>query len=119
MSRNKRQLGNQVELAVKSFLQGHGVRIVEHSFRCRFGEIDLIGYDEDTLVFFEVKYRSTEEYGYAEEAVDLRKQKKISKVSDVYRLYHHIPMNQAVRFDVVAVQNHTATWIKNAFEYCG
>ena len=56
---NKRSLGTFYEEQAITYLQQYQIRIVERNFRNRFGEIDLIGYDGNTLVFFEVKYRKS------------------------------------------------------------
>ncbi len=52
---NKREIGAAYEEAAAVFLEKKGVRILERNFRCRQGEIDLIGRDGEYLVFFEVK----------------------------------------------------------------
>ena len=114
---NKRRVGTNWEKLVKEYLQEHKVIILEHSFRCRSGEIDLIGKDGEYLVFFEVKYRSNSEHGCAEEAVDCRKQIKICRVSDYYRYTHGISEHTDVRYDVIAVNGDELLWYKNAFPY--
>lgn len=91
----------------------------EQNFRCRQGEIDLIGYDGEYLVFFEVKYRSGNSKGSAGEAVGFMKQKKICRVADYYRMLHHCAEDTPIRFDVVAVEEGRVEWIKNAFDYVG
>ncbi|MCI2048426.1 MAG: YraN family protein [Lachnospiraceae bacterium] len=101
-------------------MQSRGVRILEHSFRSRQGEIDLIGTDaEDTLLFIEVKYRKNDRYGTAAEAVTEEKQRTISEVSDFYRYIHHIGDGQRMRYDVVAIEDGDISWIRNAFPYRG
>lgn len=56
---NKRETGTRKEEAGGDFLTRRGVKILERNFRCRQGEIDLIGMDGQYLVFVEVKYRKT------------------------------------------------------------
>lgn len=115
---NKRSLGSFYEEQAIRYLQQYDVRIVDRNFRNRFGEIDLIGYDGDTLVFFEVKYRSGDTSGYAEEAVGVKKRHTICRVSDYYRVIHEISDNTAIRFDVLAINDSKIRWIRNAFNYC-
>ncbi len=67
---NKREVGGFYEEAAALFLSKKGVRILERNYRCRQGEIDLIGLDGEYLVFFEVKYRKDEEAGLPAEAVN-------------------------------------------------
>lgn len=114
---NKRQAGAFWEEAAVCFLERAGVSIRERNFRCSQGEIDIIGYHQGCLVFFEVKYRRDESFGTAEEAVDGRKQTKICRCADVYLYLHHLTEQTAARFDVVAVCGEKVHWIQNAFDY--
>lgn len=70
-------------------------------------------------MFFEVKYRKGVSGGSAAEAVGFRKQQKICRVSDHYRMYHKCPSDTAIRFDVIAIDDKNIEWIRNAFDYCG
>ncbi len=106
------------DLAVK-YLKRAGFRIVERNFRCRQGEIDIIAKDGNTLVFLEVKTRTSASYGNPEAAVDHAKQKKISLVSLQYLQSKNI-VDFPVRYDVVAVEmssaGHHIQLIKDAFD---
>lgn len=117
MDRNKRKVGGDWEQHAAEYLAEQGMRIVETNFRCRQGEIDLIGYHNDYLVFVEVKYRSTSEQGHALEAVDYRKQSRICRVADYYRYLHKVSDFENIRYDVVAIQNGEVNWIQNAFSH--
>lgn len=114
---NTRKQGAQKERQVCAYLAYKGVKIIEQNFRCRQGEIDLIGYDGAYLVFFEVKYRSSQNKGSAAEAVGYAKQKKICRVADYYRVMHYCMEDTPIRFDVVAVDGEEITWIRDAFYY--
>ena len=114
---NNREKGAQKEEQVCAYLISEGVRITERNFRCRQGEIDIIGYDGVYLVFFEVKYRSSRGRGSAAEAVGPAKQRRICRVADYYRVVHHCGENTPIRFDVVAIDGDRLSWIKNAFYY--
>ncbi len=114
---NTRKIGAQREEQVCAYLLSAGVNIRERNFRCRQGEVDIIGYDGEYLVFFEVKYRSSSRKGSAAEAVQFAKQKKICRVSDYYRMIHQCREDTPIRFDVVAIDAEKITWIKNAFYY--
>ena len=56
---NKRTVGKEYEERACRYLEDRGFRTAERNFRCRQGEIDIIGYHEGYLVFVEVKYRAT------------------------------------------------------------
>ncbi len=107
------------EIAV-SFLKKKGYRILETNFRCALGEIDLIALESGEYVFIEVKTRKSEELGYPEQAVGMKKQRKISQVALYYLQAKHL-LDVNARFDVVAVTmsgpNQDIKLIKNAFDF--
>jgi len=112
---NTRQKGADKEQLAVDYLTKQGMRIVERNFRGKQGEIDIIGYHNQYLVFVEVKYRSSEVKGSALAAVDARKQRQICKVADYYRYLHRLGENTMVRYDVIAIQGECIQWIQNAF----
>lgn len=114
---NTRKKGAAYEQVAAAYLQNHGVRILEHNYRNRCGEIDLIGKDGEYTVFIEVKYRKDDEKGSPAEAVNFAKQKTICKVADYYRMTHGMGEFSAVRYDVVAIEGEVITWYKNAFAH--
>mgnify|MGYP003097003635 CR=1 FL=1 len=76
---------------------------------------DLVGYEKGTLVFFEVKYRANAGNGLPQEAVSVAKQRQICRVALFYLNQYHIPEQQPVRYDVIAILGNEITWIRNAF----
>ena len=114
---NSRKKGTFYEREAVQFLQGKGVHILEMNYRCRQGEIDMIGYEDTCLIFFEVKARETGRAGTGAEAVDWRKQRKICRVADYYRSRHGISEFAEMRYDCVVIDAGRIAWIKNAFEH--
>lgn len=114
---NKRKVGTQYESKAAAFLEAHDIRIDTYNYRTKYGEIDIVGYDGDVLVFFEVKYRSSDRMGSASEAVDRRKQYKICRVSDFYMAANGISPDTQVRYDVIAIDGDNTDWIVNAYDY--
>lgn len=120
---NLRAIGSIEEQAAASFLEQHGCRIVDRNFHDgRSGEIDLIAQDEGTLVFVEVKYRSTDRCGRPEEAVTAAKQRTICRTAQFYLIRRGTGMDCPIRFDVVAIQpagngQLHVRWIRDAFPY--
>lgn len=115
---NNRQTGTEKEELAVEFLKKSGMRILEVNFRCRQGEIDIVGIHEGYLTFVEVKYRKNEKLGFPEEAVHKEKQRKICSVARVYIYLHRYREEQPVRFDVVAICGKEIKWYQNAFPYC-
>lgn len=114
---NKRGVGTHYEDVVVSFLEEQNYIILERNFRFHRDEIDIIAKDGETVVFVEVKYRSTELKGYPSEAVDHKKQKVISKVALYYLTSRLKRTDVACRFDVVSILGDQIEHIKNAFDY--
>ena len=96
-------LGRQGEDAALEYLKEQGFRIVKRGYRCGRGEIDIIAYDGDTLVFVEVKTRDLSAPMLPEESVTPHKQKQIRRVAEAY-LYHHRLEDIPCRFDVLALR---------------
>lgn len=116
---NQREVGTRQESRAAEYLESLGYHILVRNFRCRFGEIDLIAKQDDTYIFIEVKYRTGRTAGDPTSAVDGKKQKKISKTADYYRMLHQIPMDVPCRFDVVAETPEEIRVYANAFYYQG
>ena len=113
-------LGRNGESLAASYLQDLGYTIIDRNYRKRFGEIDLIGEEKDTLVFIEVKTRTSLRFGSPLEAVDRRKQRRMIRAAQDYILRHRLD-NRPARFDVVAVlilqgKKPRIEHVRNAFD---
>jgi putative endonuclease len=105
-------LGAEGEALAVEFLQTNGYRIVLTNFRVPVGrnskgvqvtgEIDVVGLDDQTLCFVEVKTRRSEEFTPAITAVDTRKQRQITRTAKIYRRIFGV-YEMPHRFDVVTV----------------
>ena len=89
------------ELALRHLLS-RGYELVERNYRTRYGELDLILRQGNTLVFVEVKLRRGTGFGDPLEAVTPRKQCAIRSLAEQY-LSERDPTFDAVRFDVVGI----------------
>ncbi|MDZ4063481.1 MAG: YraN family protein, partial [Coriobacteriia bacterium] len=84
-------------------LERAGMTIVERNWRCRFGEVDIVALDGDSLVLVEVKTRRTAAKGAPEEAVSPTKQKRLVRLAAAY--VQNAGLSDCdVRFDVVAIR---------------
>ena len=108
------------ERAAKAYLEAKGYKILYENYATPLGEIDLIAREGETLVFVEVKTRSSEEYGPPTVSVTRGKRQQIIKTAELYLLKARLK-DVACRFDVVAVtfpREDEAPWIeliRNAF----
>ena len=112
--------GKEGEKIAAAYLKKNGYRIIEINFRCPIGEIDIVAKEKNDLVFVEVKTRKSIALGYPEQAVGIRKQKKMSQLALWYMQKRKIADTNA-RFDVVAItlmpENNEVRLIKNAFDF--
>jgi len=99
---NSIKVGDLGEQAAADYLQEVGYELLERKYRLKIGEIDIIASINNTLVFVEVKTRSSIRYGFPAEAVTYRKQQKIINTALCYLKY----INQTTaccRFDVIEI----------------
>ena len=109
--------GAAAEDAALAFLLAKGCSLLARNWHCAYGEIDLIVKNGGTIVFVEVKYRSSGGNGVAAAAVDIHKQKRISRAASFF-LIRYGYQEPPCRFDVVAIDGQQIQWIRNAFDYC-
>ena len=96
-------LGEEGEKIALNFLEKQNYKIVEKNFRSgNFGEIDLIAYDRNQLVFIEVKTKSTHQFGLPEEEFNFHKKRKLLKAINGYFWQKKIK-NDNWRIDLVAI----------------
>ena len=114
----RREVGSRYEYIEASYLERNGVRIIEHNYQKKTGEIDLIAQDGEYLVFVEVKYRSDGKQGEPLNAVDYRKQKKIGQTAQWYMTEKKIGVETPCRFDVIGILGEKITWVRDAFWIC-
>ncbi|MDX2151505.1 MAG: YraN family protein [Bryobacteraceae bacterium] len=97
-------LGRRAEDLAHRYLRDHGYTIVARNYRNASGpgEIDLIAWHGQTLVFVEVKSRAAEDYGSPERAMDAEKRTALIRTARRYARQAGVPWEQ-VRFDLVTV----------------
>ncbi|WP_437225838.1 YraN family protein [Planctomicrobium sp. SH661] len=119
----RKLFGDRGERAAARYLRRQGYRILGRQVRSPLGEIDLIALDAETIVFVEVKTRSSHVAGHPAEAVGPAKQKQMTRAALAWLKRRQL-LDRRGRFDVVAI-----TWqagappviehFKNAFEAVG
>ncbi len=120
MTRARQALGRTGEATARDYLARRGVRIVAENYACAAGEIDLVGREGDTLVFIEVKTRTSRAFGAPQLAVHWRKQRQIVKAAQWFLAEHRLG-EVACRFDVLAIcfldqeAPPRIEWVRDAF----
>ncbi|MGB9723808.1 MAG: YraN family protein [Chloroflexia bacterium] len=100
---DRRRLGRLGEAAAEAFLLQQGYEIVERNWRCRQGELDLVGRQGGDWVFIEVRSRRSSTCGSAEESVTPAKQRRLLGLAEAYLQAHGLE-GVSWRIDVVAVE---------------
>lgn len=99
----RRDTGILGEKLAKDFLKKRGYRILETNYRCPGGEIDIVAKHKDSLVFIEVRTKTSLEFGSPEESITPTKRERMRATAAYYRQTHNdLPL--LWRIDVVAVE---------------
>jgi putative endonuclease len=110
----RRATGQAGEAAAVQHLQRRGYVIVTTNWRTRYGEIDIVARDGDTVVFVEVRTRSSAGFGTAGESVGARKRQRLVRMAEAY-LQQHAPRSPA-RIDVVTVDGGSVEHLVGAVD---
>jgi putative endonuclease len=108
---NNKEFGNLGEDLATSFLEKLGYTILERNYRTKFAEIDIIAKDKNEIVFIEVKTRTSDIFGFPQEAVNKNKIKKIEKASIVYLERNKIPISTLIRYEVLSIIKNNDNWL--------
>lgn len=113
-----RDRGNAAEDQALAHLQAAGLQLVVRNYRTPGrggGEIDLVMRARDgTLVFVEVRSRSSQAFGGAGASISATKQQRIVFAARQYLM--RLPSPPPCRFDVVLVQGASVSWLQAAFD---
>ena len=108
--------GEAAERYALDYLEKAGLTHITSNWSCQFGEIDLIMLEHDTLVFVEVRYRRSANYGDAASSVTPQKQQRLLKAARLWLCRQNGSFETVdCRFDVVAFTGNDIQWLKNAF----
>ena len=116
MKINNNNAGLQAEKIAATFLINNGLSLVAQNYHCRFGEIDLIMQEAETLVFVEVRLRSSNQFGGAAESITRHKQQKLIATAQHFLQTHP---NRPCRFDAILMSKtnlQDIDWLRNAFD---
>ncbi len=111
--------GVRAESLAAAFLQRQGYQILQHNFRIRRGEIDLIAVEDAVLCFIEVRYRQGVRFGHPGATISRLKQSRIVRTASYFLASVWRGPRCACRFDVVTIVGDSPPQIeliRNAFE---
>jgi len=112
--------GREAERHAERWLKARGLQVLARNYRCRFGELDLVMRQGDTLVFVEVRLRRDERFGGARASVTRAKQRRLLAAANHYLMCHPALARLPCRFDVLALTGDPGgavkvDWICHAF----
>ena len=114
MALARRAAGARAEALAAEFLAARGVTTIERNFRRRCGELDLIARDGDTLVFVEVRLRTSREFGGAAASITAAKRARMTAAAGLYLA--RLPRTPPCRFDAVlldALDPSRIEWLRD------
>lgn len=119
VTQDRQRCGRDGEDRAAAYLASCGFTIVARNARAAVGEIDLVAFDGDVLVFCEVRARRSGAQGGALESVTPAKQRQVVRVARHFLAQHPRLYDHPIRFDVVAIEvrGDTAaiTHVRDAF----
>ncbi len=95
------ETGKKGEDIAVSFLVSKGYKILETNWHSGHKEIDIVALDKNMLVIVEVKTRSTDYFGYPEEAVNKKKQQLLINAANAYVFKHDL--SNEIRYDIISI----------------
>ena len=111
--------GHRFEEVARRHLESNGLLLLSHNFRARGGEVDLIMTEHSTVVFVEVRSRSSASVVDPAATVTPAKQRRVILAAQWFLTRHPRLASRPCRFDVVgitgSIERHEVTWIKAAF----
>lgn len=102
MHTNNKQTGRRGEQLATKYLEDKGYTILDTNWGDKWGELDIVAMNGETLVFVEVKTKIGTQYGSPEEMANPHKIKQVERIAQGYCLTHHLT-DCPVRIDVIAV----------------
>lgn len=117
--RRRQPAGARAERRAGRFLARRGFLLIATNYRCRLGELDLVGLDGDTLAVVEVRYRGPGSLAGPAESLTRTKQARIVAATRHFLMTHPAHGGRPVRFDLVAISGdggeNDIEWLRGAF----
>lgn len=115
-----RATGTEFESRALGDLERAGLKLLTRNFNTRYGELDLVMRDGETVVFVEVRYRRDPGFGGAAASVTAQKQTRLAHAAGLFLQAHPKLAQLPCRFDVVAFSGAAnrphCDWYRAAFD---
>ena len=113
--KNNREQGYYFEKIASEIITSKGYKIIDKNYYTRYGEIDLIAKNKNSIIFVEVKQRSSNNFGFGENSIDYKKRRRIFLSAKQF-LYKNNLFDFSIRFDAIIFykkNNSSYKWLKN------
>lgn len=111
MTRTTTEAGRLAEDRALDYLRQQGLILIERNARSTRGEIDLVMREGRTLVFVEVRQRSSMRFGGAAASITAAKRRRMWRSAEAYLLRHGKSM--PCRFDAVCIDGDALVWLRH------
>ena len=112
----RHQIGEWGEAVALRHLESKGYRIRAQNWRTPEGEVDIVAQDDETIVFVEVKTRTTHEFGWPEESITVAKRRRLQRAAWAY-LQAHEMLDVMWRIDVIAIDRSSSGAVERLDHY--
>ena len=116
---NSKQRGDRGEDLAAEQLHSAGYHIVKRNLRCRSGEVDIVVYRDDSLVFVEVKHWLTIPIQDLERSISAAKRQRILRCAREFLAEHREWQQFRLRFDIIHIGPEKITHFEDAFTESG
>lgn len=115
---DKKKIGRLGEDIASNFLEKQGIKILQKNYATKYGEIDLIALENETIIFIEVKLRKNKKFGSIIESISESKIKKISKAAELF--LNEFDTFKECRFDIILIflynrNSYEVEWLKGEY----
>ena len=111
----KQEFGKEGEDVAAQYLKEKGYKILDRTFACKRGEIDIVAFKDEQIIFVEIKSRTSTKYGLPSEAVTKEKIKHLLRTAETYLIIKNL-MDIDVRIDVIEVYKEKGIYQINHLE---
>jgi len=112
----RRQIGEWGEAVALRHLESKGYCIHARNWRTPEGEVDIVAQDGETIVFVEVKTRTTHDFGWPEESITVTKSRRLQRAAWAY-LQAHEMLDAMWRIDVIAIDRSSSGAVERLEHY--
>jgi putative endonuclease len=107
--------GKEGEEQAVAAIKTAGMEIIARNIRSKYGEVDIVALEGETIVFIEVKSWNSYNFEDLQYSIDIKKQRKIIKTAKYFLSENRKYNKMTVRFDVIFVKNNSITHLASAF----